>query len=43
MIDDLYETLLSMDAELNITVHFDIIDRLEAIQECMGGDQSCQN
>lgn len=38
VIDDLYKTLLSMDAELNITVPVDIIDRLEAIQERMGGE-----
>lgn len=38
VIDDLYKTLLSMDAELNITVPVDIIDRLEAIQGRMGGD-----
>lgn len=43
VIDDLYEALLSRDAERNITVPADIIDRLEAIQERMGGDQPCQN
>lgn len=43
VIDDLYEALLSRDAERNITVPADIIDRMEAIQERMGGEESCQN
>lgn len=38
VIDDLYKSLLSMDAERKITVPADIIDRLEAIQERMGGE-----
>jgi hypothetical protein len=38
VIDDLYKTLPSMDAERNITVPASTIDRLKAIQERMGGE-----
>lgn len=43
VIDDLYKQVPNQEFGHIIRVPIDLIDRLEAIQKCMGGDQSCQN
>lgn len=43
VIDDLYKQVPYQEFGHIIRVPIDLIDRLEAIQERMGGDQPCQN